>query len=343
MLGMQSRIRRFLGMMPILSRVARRLWVSLSGRSRKRSRPEAWIVDYEKVGLVWRPYVMRLCRPSQKTVSVATDSLGFRIAHYRGGMFPFSEYRSRNDASVLLGNSAAFGVGASRDERALANQLALITNRPWFNLSGRASNLMQDVLTLLLFGAPRHHEIVLMSGVNDLLFALHFEYANPCLPTFWSDDRFATLNSRDDPAWCEESKKLPVEERYLLALEGIDRSLLLLARYGYERQTRILFALQPLLAWIGKTLHTNEATMCAEWNAITSGFRATHRPEIILPWKHRFTDDVRAICEKHGLDFIDLNAQSAMQTAEHLFADRIHLTDRGQQLVAELIAGRFRA
>jgi hypothetical protein len=329
--------------MSTLSRVVRQLWLSLSGSVRKRSRPGAnsCIVDYEKVGLVWRPYVMRLNRPNQKTVSVATDSLGFRVAYYRGKVLPFTAYRLRSDASVLLGNSVAFGVGASSDQCALSNQLALITDRPWVNLSGRASNLMQDVLSLLLFGAPENHDIVLMSGINDLLFALHFEHATPHLPMFWGNDHFATLNESGVSGWSDDSQKSPVEARYELALEGVDRSLLLFARYGCKHHSRILFALQPLLAWTEKPLHASEEAMCAEWDATASGFRVTHRLEIIGPWKRRFTDDVRALCEKHRLDFIDLNAQPAMLTAEHLFADRIHLTDRGQQLVAGLIADRL--
>jgi hypothetical protein len=322
-----------------LSRITRRIRSLLGRPSGKDSRLDSvpWIADYGKLGLVWRPYVMRLCGPNQKTASVETDSVGFRVSRYRGRELPYAEYRESKDSSVLLGNSAAFGVGASSDESSLSNQLASITDRPWYNLSGRASNVMQDVLSLLLFGAPMHRDIVMMSGVNDLLFALHFEHATRYLPAFWGNDQFAALNARK--AVAAQSELTPtVEERYALALEGIHRALLLLARYGRENSVRILFALQPLLAWIDKPLHPDESIVCAEWNAIHSGFRATHRPEIIGPWKHRFPRDVGTLCATHGLGFIDLNDQPEMLTTEHLFVDRIHLTDRGQRLVAESVA-----
>jgi lysophospholipase L1-like esterase len=327
------------GAVPALSRVIGRLRSSLGHSAGKDSRQAAnpWIVDYEKLGLIWQPYVMRLCRPNQKTASVATDSVGFRVARYHGREVPYAEYRERTDTSVLLGNSAAFGVGASSDDSSLGNQLAVITDRPWYNLSGRASNVMQDVFSLLLFGASKHRDIVLMSGVNDLLFALHFERPKRYLPTFWGDDRFASLNECDAGNLADAITS-SVEERYELALEGVDRALLILGRHGRGNQTRVLFALQPLLAWIDKPLHPNEAAACAEWNAITSGFRATHRPESIGPWKERFARDVRVSCERHGLGFIDLNTQPELLTAEHLFVDRIHLTDRGQRLVAESVA-----
>lgn len=299
------------------------------------------IADYEQVGLVWRPYVMRLNRPNQITPSVQTDDMGFRVCYFKGAVFSFQEYRTRDDASVLLGNSAAFGVGASNDTYCLASQLAKIGNQPWTCLAGRASNLMQDVLTFVLFGAHQNRDIVLMSGINDLLFALTFESASPWLPTFWGDDLFLGLNKRDGPNAVWPDSDMPLEERYLSALQGIDRALLLLARYGRQKQNRILFALQPLLAWIDKPLHQMEKEVCEEWDMASSGFRAMHRPTIIRPWRERFSSDIRSICKAHELDFIDLNQDSAWLTEEHLFADRIHLTDRGQWMAAKLILKRL--
>lgn len=301
------------------------------------------IADYEKVGLVWRPYVMRLSRPNQITPSVQTDDMGFRVSYFKGEVFSFQQYRSSGDASVLLGNSVAFGVGASNDTYSLASQLAKIGNQPWICLAGRASNLMQDVLTFVLFGAHQNRDIVLMSGINDLLFALTFESASPWLPTFWGEDLFVELNKRDGSNILCPDPDMPVEKRYLIALQGIDRALLLLSRYGRQKQNRILFALQPVLSWIDKPLHQREKEVCEEWDLASSGFRATHRPTIIRPWRERFSSDIRSICKAHELDFIDLNHDSAWLTEEHLFVDRIHLTDRGQWIAAKLIWERLSA
>jgi lysophospholipase L1-like esterase len=235
----------------------------------------------------------------------------------------------------------AFGVGASSDASCLSSQLAMITDQPWFNFSGRASNLMQDVLTYLLFSAPIDRNIVLMSGINDLLFALTFESAFKQFPTFWGDDMFSELNKLDAPDMFGNTAELSVEQRYLRALQGIDRALLLLARHARSEQTRILFALQPLLAWTDKPSHAKEKSICNEWDAVQSGFRATHKPEIILPWKERFSEDVGSICLRHEIGFVDLNLDSAWQTEEQLFADRIHLTDQGQRVAAQLISNRL--
>lgn len=284
---------------------------------------------------------MRLCRANQKTDAVSTDFVGFRISRFLGQELTFTEYRNCVAPSVLLGNSAAFGVGASHDEHALASQLGRSTGHPWFNLSGRASNMMQDVLTLMLFGAAKHQNIVLMSGANDLLFSLYFKQTYKNLPVFWSDDQFDSLNDADDKLETSNCDEISSDERYQRALDGIGRALLLLARYGANDRARVLFVLQPLLVWTDKPLHMNEKNMSAEWDAITAGFRVTHKPEVVLPWKHRFAEDIHRLCEENGLDFLDLNTHSAMLTGEHLFADRIHLTDRGQELVAKLIAERL--
>ena len=291
------------------------------------------LADYEKIELVWHPYLMRLCQPNAKTPSAATDALGFRHTCHRGVPLSYAEYRQSEDSSVLLGNSAAFGVGASSDEAAISSQLASVTDGPWYNLSGRAFNQLQDVLTLLLFGAAKHRNIVVLSGINDLLFALHFPTADPFTPMFWGQDRFLAWGN---PGATPAASPVSLEERYRYALDGIDRSLLLLARYA-ENRANVLYALQPLLAWTDKPLHPNEAEVCRQWDALQTGFRTIHRPEIVLPWKDRFSRDAETLCRKHAIRFVDLNRQPELCTAEHLFVDRIHLSDRGQRVVAEII------
>jgi lysophospholipase L1-like esterase len=299
-----------------------------------RAQSNPGIADYEKIELVWHPYLMRLCRPHARTPSANTDSLGFRLARHQGVSLTYTEYRQSAGCSVLLGNSAAFGVGATSDEAAIANQLALITDEPWYNLSGRAFNQLQDVMALLLFGAASHRKIVVLSGINDLLFALHFPKADPFTPMFWGQDRFLAWGNPGDPG----GPPADVEERYRCALENIDRSLLLLARHA-ENRADLLYALQPLLAWIDKSLHPHEAEVCRHWDALETGFRTIHRPAVTVPWKDRFSHDVGMLCRRHAIRFIDLNRQPELRTAEHLFVDRIHLSDRGQRVVAEIIAG----
>jgi lysophospholipase L1-like esterase len=334
---------RGLGVTSKGSLVLKRLKAFVKGDHRDSDQPVDGdqTTDYERIGLVWRPYLMRLSKPAQKTKSVETDALGFRIARHQGKVYTFPEYRESTGASVLLGNSAAFGVGATCDDNAIANQLSAITGRPWFNLANRASNIMQEVLSLLLLGAPKHRDIVLLSGVNDLLFALNFDEATPFFPTFWGEDVFSGLNDSSDLP--RDACNLTEEQRYLLMIEGIDRSLLLLERFGVRDQARILFVLQPLLAWIEKPLHEKEAAVCAKWDAMESGIRATHRPEVIGPWKQRFSTDIRQLCQRHCIHFIDLNDEPQLRSDAHLFVDRIHLTDTGQQAVAHLIAGHLQA
>lgn len=328
----------------LISSVYKRIFslLSFTSKQKERHNKNPWLADYAKLGLAWRPYVMRLCLPLQKTDAVSTDRYGFRVSYYCGVVFHYADYRETKNASVLLGNSTAFGVGASCDERSVTSQISTLTADPWFNLSGRSTNITQDVLTLLLFGAKRHKNIVLLSGVNDLLFSFYFKAAKSDLPAFWGSDKFEVLNEEALPHTENCSYSMPLEDLYLRAMTHIDRAMLLLSRYSLENCSRVLVALQPLLVWTGKPLHHSEHQIYSEWNTAPTGFRAMHMPNVVLPWKGRFGADMQKLSEKHGFDFIDLNAQASMQTEDHLFADPIHLTDTGQRVVAELIADRLK-
>jgi hypothetical protein len=177
----------------------------------------------------------------------------------------------------------------------------------------------------------------MMTGVNDLLFSLYFAHNTPYLPMFWNQDQFAALEGPGEKGHMLNARP-GSEERYKFTLEALDRSLLILSRQVADPSTTVLYALQPLLAWTSKSLHPSETAVCDQWDRIGSGFRAVHNPRTVGPWRERYAEDVKNLCDKYLIPFVDLNRASGLQTDEHLFVDRIHLTDNGQRRVAEIVA-----
>jgi lysophospholipase L1-like esterase len=53
----------------------------------------------------------------------------------------------------------------------------------------------------------------------------------------------------------------------------------------------------------------------------------------------KFAENIRKICVSHGVSFFDMNAALSDSKLDEkwLFVDRVHLTDEGSRIVAEII------
>ena len=129
------------------------------------------MADYDRLGhqVDWRPYLMFFQQPNFVSPSVTTDRFGFRrTANLQGQPISLDDLGSEA-ANFLVGNSVAFGVGATSDSAAISSRLTQYTEEQWFNCSGRAFGAMQESI---LFQAYKHkvgsvRRVVLFTGLND--------------------------------------------------------------------------------------------------------------------------------------------------------------------------------
>jgi hypothetical protein len=118
----------------------------------------------------WRPYLMFFQQPNFVSSTVTTDRFGFRPTLDTGNALITLDEAANRTVNLLMGNSVAFGVGATSDHTALASRLVAHSGETWLNFCGRAFGSMQE---LLLFQAYRHklgrvRRVVLCTGLNDL-------------------------------------------------------------------------------------------------------------------------------------------------------------------------------
>jgi hypothetical protein len=74
--------------------------------------------DVEKQPYQWRPYLMRQANPLYSSYSLNTDELGFRVAILDGKPLTYREFLDFEiTKGIILGNSASFGVGVSKDSQ----------------------------------------------------------------------------------------------------------------------------------------------------------------------------------------------------------------------------------
>lgn len=318
--------------------------------------------DYDQIGDRWLPYLMRFDSPSKNFKSVSTDQWGFRTTIDReGNSIDLHESRkSDNPANIVLGSSAVFGVGATRNSRTISSYLNQGSDREWWNYGGRALNSTQELILLQLFLPKNVETIVVCSGVNNLTLAGVSDTCSPIYNSFYYQTMFerAMQNPPKEYVGIRQALKLvqhaifsksshskesqgeqSIEQRYESVLECLRRDIRCLAALSSGLGAKFYFALQPFATWIDKPLSSEEQrifsildNMSRDWNVLA---------RLLGSFQQRYSEDVSKICKDYSVPFIDLNKSSSFCIDEWLFVDRIHLTDKGYSVISEELIMNF--
>ncbi len=326
------------------------------------------MADYDRIGREqeWVPYLMKFCRPDCAFDSVSTDSMGFRTSLDRERRpLTLGEPRAGGRPwSIVAGGSAVFGVGATSDAHTIPSILNRTTGRLWLNFGGRAFNSTQELILLLLHLPEALDRVVLVSGVNNIFLASLNDRASPVYGTFFNQsvfERAMTGGSGDYVGVRRSARQLLDEIRHRLAPHGppdptehadgssrwyhhhLDRFRLDLRAFKLLASglgARLDFALQPLANWIDKKLSPEEQELFGILDKL-QGDTWRVQSESVRDARDRYFADVAGVCEDEGIAFCNLNLDPTLADQAWLFVDRVHLTDRGHALVAEIIVREF--
>jgi hypothetical protein len=328
--------------------------------------------DYLAETQVYLPYVMHFQRPNVRRAAFSTDAQGFRrTLRANGTIVALEEFNAlppEARPSALIGNSTAFGVGATSDERAIASGLNRNGPGTWFNFAGRTLNPLQELLVFLLFCRVEVETAVIMSGIN--LLDMSYRFASPAqesVPPFylerlslarlghdperrlrgWLADRWRRLRGTAaadtfvDSGLVEEISRGLGDPESLAASTGnptraVSHFQHVLDLWDGLRPRRIRtlsFALQPVPEWFERPYSDKERRLIE--------ISESHRPaswgrvrdalrERSLAFKHEMLE----ACRARGIAVIDLNAEPRLLALDWVFIDRYHLTDEAQQAVA---------
>lgn len=124
-------------------------------------------------------------------------------------------------------------------------------------------------------------------------------------------------------------------------LERYRHNLLKIVRLGRSHGLALAFVSQPTL-WRDDLSDAEEALL---WMGGVGDFRRNtgsfyYEPGALARGMEEYNDVLREVCAREGLLCVDLAAM-VPKTTEHFFDD-CHLTDRGQELVAEVLARAIR-
>ena len=167
---------------------------------------------YDKLGQVWKPFIMYISPPNFKSEVVNLDKFGRRFTDSNttnnlensknNSIFDEKIFSHKKETAVLLGGSSAFGIGASSDASTISSLLSKQTDTHFFNLGCSAFcgfqeiTLFQSVVNRL----TKINKIVIFSGLNDLFLSNHISTYDPTLGPFYFNNEFvegmmnATIN-----------------------------------------------------------------------------------------------------------------------------------------------------
>jgi hypothetical protein len=267
---------------------------------------------------------------------------------------------------LFAGSSAAFGVGATSDATTIPSYLwsRYAPSTPWLNFGGRSFNSTQEVVQMLLYRhlVPQVEEIVLFSGLNNFLLSKlpawqhgdhgAFFYCNEYYEFMdelrarhrkagrrpWSRDRAPETAEREAE---DQRPALPemIAHAADLAVRHLDGWRQLTAGTG----VRISYVLSPVATWVREEPCEQEALLFRELDKLAA--LGVSLEEIFGEGNRaaagrQYAQALRTMCEKRDVPFIDLSPELAKVTTREdwLFVDRGHFTDRGHEVISELLA-----
>ena len=307
--------------------------------------------DYDELGTKqeWVPHLMYFHPRNTANKTVSTDDRGLRATT--------SVQDSRRNA-LLIGSSAVFGIGATSDAATIPSRLNELTKLNWLNFGGRAFNSTQEVLLVQLANIKKvAGPLVILSGVNNLIRALMPGSYSSMYGAFFQQSLFekqmaiAAVGNRElsrmlfagvrakfgltKKSIATAQSKSAKAASYAMMLTVFERDCEYLQMVAKNSGTTSSFVLQPFAPWLNKTLATQEKQLFALLDQEADGFLLVLRE--IAEYRDQYDKDLRAICSKVGMNYLNLNEAPELQQPDWLFVDRVHLTDNGYDAVARLL------
>jgi hypothetical protein len=322
--------------------------------------------DYFASALQWTPYTMFSNRKSYQCKAYCTDAYGIRITYMQTQPYTLDQYRAyQGRKAVLVGNSFAFGVGASSDRATVPSHLSDLTGTLYLNLGGRSHNSTQEVLNIVLNldKLEDADTIVFLSGVNNIEL---FHSSIPRIyPPEWFFFQQELCNSLSRPVRVplrevlRRALRLPGRRHGSLGVgrRGTDRDMNEPCQMGLDHEVRrdwfnanlrrdfallkllaqqyaVYYVLQPCAAWIRKQWTDEEQELFGLLDDLQPRRWQTVLAQMARD-KEAYAASLRACCSSCGIQFVDLNEY--FTEPKWFFVDRVHMNDTGYRKTAQLL------
>ena len=315
------------------------------------------MLHYDTHSWNWMPYVMYTNQPDIRSEICNTDEHGFRFTGFDGGWIDHEAFQKLDRRKALIcGGSTAFGVGTSNDGQTLASLLNQQSDTVWFNYGSRGFNSTQELL-LFSFYMPKVEQVVLFSGVNNLVDNMLSEHFSPPFGTFFGRSTFDRLNipftrfealrrlvprkirSLLPQAGLPEVRTTNIEQRFEESLSVTEHDLEMWRILSDALGFSVSYFLQPFASWTGKRFCDEEVELFEILDRQQGGQWQTIYPRVTASYE-TYATRLEAMCQAKGIMFVDSN--KLFPHEGWLFCDRVHFTDEGHVAAAGAIRSALR-
>ena len=329
---------------------------------------------YDKLGMVWNPFLMFFHTPNFTSNVVNTDEYGLRCNHLLGKtIFPLKDNSLNNENSIIIGGSTAFGVGASSDGMTISSKLSNLTNINHINMGGRAYSSSQELILFskLASQLKKIKHVIIFSGLNDLhlsSFGLdkkdfgYFYYMRRFknamdlaalskkqllmrlfLYPFYKDS--ITYNKIDKTKFLKllfginsikkDNNKPLVNIKY--AISQLEKNLFIWKQLSKAYPFKLTYILQPLSIWLEKELSKEENSLFEYLDSVSSSQNLISLFDKNI--YNEYTLSLNKLCKKLEINYFDSNKllKGKLTKNDWIFTDRAHLTDLGNEKVSDMI------
>lgn len=331
---------------------------------------------YDSMGANWKPFLMFNHFSNIRSKFCNTDIFGLRFNNLEDIKNKISIFDEKIDIkkkkAVLIGNSTAFGEGASCDQKTISSFLSQMSDYHFFNFCGRGFSGYQEINNFLLLANKINNleRIIIVSGLNDSYLPYYvkdfddlqvpiygyktFQKAMKNSSRGWKNKLFKLFLGKffreginwskvNTLNWHEElykkESKLNVVQKKLTPDEHlkdiVERNFLIWATIANGMKIKIDFMLQPVGSWCNKKLSTQEEKLFQEENnskKLQDIYQYVDKNKYEL-----YKDILKKSAKKNNVNFLDCNDIFSEKRFDNewLFINRFHLTDLANKYVAE--------
>lgn len=315
--------------------------------------------EYDRAKPKWTPYVMFTNLENNRSAVYNTDEYGFRSTWHAGRSMTYHNFQEHDGPKgIICGGSVALGIGASSDATTIPSLLNKITDTLWFNFGGRAYNSTQELLMFLFF-RPKIEKVILVSGVNTLLtHILSDKFSHPFGAFFHENDFhelqrpsnlrklvrqlipgrirkgfLRLLSPADNPLQSE-----PFESKMKSSLKIVDSDLEIWKMLSESMKFSLTYVLQPFAPCTKKQFSPEETELFEILDhRLGQGWKDVYG-EVASSYGE-YASRLQEMCAQKDIPFADGN--NVLPKEGWMFCDRVHLTDRGNMVFAEIMRSTF--
>ncbi|MDC0529732.1 hypothetical protein OAN91_00245 [Pelagibacteraceae bacterium] len=336
---------------------------------------------YDVMLAKWRPFLMFNQDSNLRSKVCNTDIYGLRfnkLKNKKNSTSIFDNINKEKKTGILLGNSTAFGEGASKDEMTISSLLSNISNYHVFNLCGRGFSGMQEIINYLLLShkIKKVKKIFVISGLQDSILPFYTpqkEFDSFLTPIYghrlfnfymqkavigWKKkllqfflklffikninvNAINRLNLFEQIAIKKEFVNVSNKNPYKIYEEIIARNFFLLSSISKSLNIKVNYILQPVATWCMKKKSHEEKKILNEESStphLKKIYSHVDRKKYLFV-KKIILKEIR----KYNMGFLDLNEFLGQKKYDNewLFVGNFHVNDNCNNIIAKEIYKKF--